>query len=447
MSQLVIQSARSLRGRIRVPGDKSISHRSLLLGALADGITSVDGFLYSGDCWATLRCMRDLGVEIEADIDGNSLVIHGRGLHGLQAPTGSLNCERSGTTMRLLAGILSGQPFPSTLTGDSQLLRRPMRRVVDPLRRMEADIHDDGGTAPLVVRGKSLVGYDHTLAVASAQVKSAILLAGLYASGRTTVRQPAPARDHTERLLAAMGAPIWTEDLTVIVNQTSSLRPLALSIPGDLSSAAFLVAAACLVPNSELTVENVGINPTRTGFLDVLREMNADLALEKEARDGPEPSADLTVRHSKLKGTEIGGTTVVRMIDEFPILAVAATQAIGQTVVRGAEELRVKESDRISSVVEELSKMGGAIEAQSDGFVVRGPAPLSGTTVNSRGDHRLAMALTVAGLIAEGETIVEGAECIRDSFPGFVPSLRELGACLELDDQKAQATAEFRGWQ
>jgi 3-phosphoshikimate 1-carboxyvinyltransferase len=438
MSQLVIQSARSLRGSIRVPGDKSISHRTLLLGALADGITRAEGFLYSGDCWATLRCMRDLGIEIEADVDGDSLVIHGKGLRGLQAPKGSLNCERSGTTMRLLAGILAGQPFPSTLTGDSQLLRRPMRRVVDPLRRMEAEIQDDEGRAPLTIRGKHLAGYDHTLAVASAQVKSALLLAGLYASGTTTVRQPGPARDHTERLLAAMGALIRTDDLTVTINQTSSLRPLALHIPGDLSSAAFLMAASCLVPSSELAVENVGTNPTRTGFLDVLREMNADLALTKEMWDGPEPSADLTARHSKLKGTEIGGSTVVRMIDEFPILAVVATQADGQTVVRGAEELRVKESDRISSVVGELVKMGGDIEARSDGFVVRGPTQLAGTAVNSRGDHRLAMALAVAGLIAEGETTVKGAECIVDSFPGFVASLRKLGAHLELDDQKAR---------
>lgn len=437
MSQLVIQSARSLRGRIRVPGDKSISHRTILLGSLADGITKVQGFLYSGDCWATLRCMRDLGVEIAADIDGNSLVIHGKGLHGLQAPKGPLNCERSGTTMRLLAGILAGQSFPSTLTGATQLLRRPMRRVVDPLRRMEADIQDDEGRAPLTIRGQRLEGCDHTLTVASAQVKSAVLLAGLYASGSTTVRQPGPARDHTERLLAAMGAPIWTDDLTVNINRTSSLRPLALSIPGDLSSAAFLVAASCLVPHSELTVENVGTNPTRTGFLDVLREMNADLALTNELRDGPEPSADLTAQQSKLRGTEIAGTTVVRMIDEFPILAVAATQAAGQTVVRGAEELRVKESDRISSVVDELSSMGGAIEARNDGFIVRGPTPLTGTAVDSRGDHRLAMALAVAGLIAEGETIVKRAECIADSFPGFVASLREIGARLELDDQKA----------
>jgi 3-phosphoshikimate 1-carboxyvinyltransferase len=433
MSQLIIQCARPLSGRVRVAGDKSISHRALLLGALADGITIAKGFLFSGDCWATLRCMRGLGIEIETDVDGKSLAIHGKGLHGLQAPAGALNCERSGTTMRLLAGILVGQPFRSTLTGDSQLLRRPMRRVVDPLRQMGADVQDNAGTAPLDIIGRRLVGCDHTLAVASAQVKSAVLLAGLYASGSTTVQQPGPARDHTERLLAAMGAPIRSSDLTVILEQTSSLRPLALGVPGDLSSAAFLVVASCLVPNSEITVENVGVNPTRTGFLDVLREMNADIALTEETQDGPEPSADLTARHSELTGTRVGGTTVVRMIDEFPILAVAATQAAGETVVRDAAELRVKESDRIASVVEELSKMGGDIQARSDGFVVRGPTPLSGTAVNSHGDHRLAMALAVAGLIAEGETIVHGAECIADSFPDFVPALRELGAHLELD--------------
>jgi len=410
---------------VRVPGDKSISHRALLLGALADGASQISGFLPCGDCLATLACIRALGVEVTPQ--PTNLIVHGRGLHGLRAPAAPLNCVRSGTTMRLLAGILAGQPFASTLTGDPQLLRRPMRRIAEPLRRMGAEIETTDGHAPLIIHGRHLHGCDHTLPVASAQVKSALLLAGLYADGPTTVRQPGPARDHTERMLTAMGAAIETAGLTVTLYPSSPLSPLSLSIPGDISSAALPLVAAALVPGSEVTIEGVGVNPTRTGLLDVLRAMGANIVIGNEREHRNEPVADVTVRASDLVGVEIGGDTVVRMIDEFPILAVAATQAHGTTIVRDAAELRVKETDRIATVVTELRALGARIEPLSDGFTVKGPTPLHGALVDSHGDHRLAMALAVAGLVAKGEVVIENAECIADSFPGFVELMRDLG--------------------
>jgi len=432
-----------------VPGDKSISHRALLLGALAEGASRVSGFLPSSDCLATLACLRALGVEIETH-NSTALTIHGR---GLQEPSAPLNCVRSGTTMRLLAGLLAGHPLgpvsppgpghslgpvsrpcppcPCTLTGEPQLLRRPMRRIVEPLRRMGAEIEATDGHAPLTVHGRGLRGCDHTLAVASAQVKSALLLAGLYADGPTVVRQPGPARDHTERMLAALGADIETVGLTVTLFPLSSpLSPLSLSIPGDISSAAFPLVAAALVSGSEVTVAGVGVNSTRTGLLDVLRAMGADIILDNEREQGNEPMADVTVHASDLVGVEVGGDTVVRMIDEFPVLAIAATQAHGATVVRDAAELRVKETDRIATVVAELRTLGARIEPLPDGFVVEGPTPLHGATVDSHGDHRLAMALAVAGLVAKGEVVIENVECIADSFPGFIELMWRAGAAM-----------------
>ncbi|HIP95584.1 MAG TPA: 3-phosphoshikimate 1-carboxyvinyltransferase [Anaerolineae bacterium] len=446
---LTVHPGGPLRGCVRVPGDKSISHRALLLGALADGDSHVANFLPSGDCLATLACVRALGVEVTpspstllragpgpSPYEGIAFVVHGRGLHGLRPPAAPLDCARSGTTMRLLAGILAGQPFPSTLTGDRQLLRRPMRRIAEPLRRLGAEIETAGGHAPLTVRGQRLHGHEHTLAVASAQVKSALLLAGLYADGPTTVHQPGPARDHTERMLAAMGAEIRVSGLTVTLTPPTpsgrggpgSLAPLSLSIPGDISSAAFPLVAAALVPGSEVTVEGVGVNPTRTGLLDVLRAMGADVMLHHEREQGSEPVADVTVRASDLRGVEVGGDTVVRMIDEFPVLAVAATQAHGPTVVRDAAELRVKETDRIAAIVAGLRALGARIEPLPDGFIVEGPTPLRGGLVDSHGDHRLAMALAVAGLIAAGEVVIKNAGCIGDSFPGFVELMQGIGA-------------------
>lgn len=490
MSRLVVRSGGPLRGRVRVPGDKSIAQRAVLLGALAEGEGRITGFPPSGDCLATVACVRGLGVELgvltltpaplpgrergeptltpgpspsqgegrsltpgsslwEGEGGGVVLVVRGRGLGGLRAPVGPLDCVRSGTTMRLLAGVLAGQPFESILTGDPQLLRRPMGRVVEPLRRMGAEIEMVDGHAPLLVHGRPLRGCDHVLPVASAQVKSALLLAGLWAAGPTTVRQPGPARDHTERMLAAMGAGVEVAGLAVTLNPSRSLLPLSLCIPGDVSSAAFPLVAAALVPGSQVTVERVGVNPTRTGLLEVLRAMGAGVAVDGEREYphpyrpavGPlflggrgeewrEPVADVTVRASHLQGVEVGGERVVRMIDEFPVLAVAATQACGTTVVRDAAELRVKESDRIATAVAELRALGARIEPLPDGFVVEGPTPLHGGVVESHGDHRLAMALAVAGLVAQGEVVIENADCIADSFPGFVESMRSVGAVV-----------------
>jgi 3-phosphoshikimate 1-carboxyvinyltransferase len=434
MNELATRSSRraisplaSLRGTARVPGDKSISHRALMLGSLAAGESHVSGFLPSGDCMATLGCMRALGVTIERH-DETTLTIHGRGLHGLAAPSAPLDCLRSGTTMRLLSGILAGQRFGATLTGDAQLLRRPMRRVTEPLRRMGAQIEDQGGHAPLHVVGGPLHGCAYDLNVASAQVKSALLLAGLYADAPTVIRQCGPARDHTELMLAAMGVEIEADGLEVTIRPPGEapLAPLSLQVPGDFSSGAYLLVAAVLVPGSEMTIRQVGVNATRTGLLDVLGRMGAQIERLREHHRGGEPVADLLVRAAPLWGTTVSGDTVVRMIDEFPVLAVAATQAKGITLVRDAAELRVKETDRIATVVSELSKMGAQIEPQADGFVVHGPVPLHGAVVDSHGDHRLGMALVIAALAAEGETTLEGTGCIADSFPGFWDVLQGL---------------------
>jgi 3-phosphoshikimate 1-carboxyvinyltransferase len=423
MSELRVRGIGPLRGRAQVPGDKSISHRALLLGALAEGESHVAGFLPSGDCLSTLGCLRDMGVEVTIH-EPTRLTVHGR---GLRPPRGPLNCGRSGTTMRLLAGMLAGQPFDCLLTGDPQLLRRPMRRVVQPLRAMGAEIDDQDGRAPLAIHGQRLRGYDHTLAVASAQVKSALLLAGLRAEGPTVVRQPGPARDHTERMLAAMGAEVLLHGLDVTLHPASELAPLSFTVPGDLSSAAFPLVAAALIPGSEVVLEGVGVNPTRTGLLEVLGEMGVTITLSGERVEVNEPVADLTVCTSPaLRAVEIGGDTVVRMIDEFPVLAVAATQATGVTRVRDAGELRVKETDRIATAVTELGKMGARLQPTPNGFLAHGPTPLQGAVVESHGDHRLAMALAVAGLLAKGETVIRDIDCIADSFPGFEPFLASL---------------------
>jgi 3-phosphoshikimate 1-carboxyvinyltransferase len=425
MSRLAVYPSGPLRGCVQVPGDKSISHRATMFAALADGKSQIEGFLPSGDCLATLGCLRALGIQVER-ISETALVVHGRGLRGLQRPAAPLDCARSGTTMRLLAGILAGQSFDCILTGDPQLLARPMRRITEPLRAMGVEIEDIDGRAPLTVRGQRLHGMDHTLAVASAQVKSALLLAGLYADAPTVVRQPGPARDHTERMLAAMGADIVVDGLDVTLKPVDFLSPNSLVVPGDVSSAAFPLVAATLIAGSEVTVEGVGVNPTRTGLLDVLRAMGAEIAMENARVQGGEPVADVTARASSLRGIEVGGDTVVRAIDELPVLAVAATQAGGVTRVRDAAELRVKETDRITAIVKGLKAMGARIDPQADGFIVEGPTPLKGVVVDSHGDHRLAMALAVAGMVAEGETVIENAECIADSFPGFIELMRGL---------------------
>ena len=447
MTQLIVRRRpeASLRGRVTVPGDKSISHRAVMLAAIADGVSHVKGFLHSGDCLATLDCVRRLGIRIDEGTTDSvpSLAIHGRGLSGLAAPEHDLDCRRSGTTMRLMAGLLAGQAFDTRLTGDPQLLRRPMRRISDPLRQMGAEIVATEGHAPqtafapLTIRGVAgLRSSDHLLSVASAQVKSAILLAALYADGPVSVTLPGPARDHTERMLTAHivvrpGAPpaLTFSALAAELDPSAvdHLRPLVWEVPGDFSSAAFLIAAA-LLTGAGVTIEGVGVNPTRTGLLDVVRAMGGEVTLTGVREQGGEPVADVTAEATSLSAIEVGGETVVRMIDEFPIFALLATQARGTTVVRDAAELRVKETDRIMSVVTALQALGAQITARPDGFVVEGPTELQGVEVESQGDHRLAMTLAVAGLIARGETRINGAECIPDSYPGFVETLDVLGA-------------------
>jgi len=429
MSELRVRSGAALRGHARVPGDKSISHRALLLGSIAAGRSHVEGFLPSADCLATLDAVRALGVEVQ-EHTSTEVTVYGVGLYGLKEPGDVVDCRRSGTTMRLLAGLLAGQPFLSVLSGSEQLRRRPMARITEPLRGMGATVlgRDGGRLPPLVIQGGELCGTDYTLPVASAQVKSALTLAALYASGNTRLCVPGPARDHTERMLAAMGAGITTGEGTVEIAPGHSLHPADVTVPGDFSSAAYLLVAASLLPGSELAVEEVGVNPTRTGLLDLLRAMGADLTLHQERIVGGEPVAQIVVRSAELSGAEVGGDLVVRAIDEFPILAVAATQARGETVVRDAAELRVKETDRIATTVRELRRLGAEIEPRPDGFAVHGPTTLAGAEVDSHGDHRLGMALTLAGLLARGDTIVHNVGCIDDSFPGFAPTLASLGA-------------------
>lgn len=426
-TNLVTQPGGPLQGRTRLPGDKSISHRALLLGAIAEGTSHVENFLPAADGLATLRAVRALGVEVE-ECTPTRLIVHGRGLNGLREPDDVLDCARSGTTMRLLAGILAGQPFTSVLTGSRQLRQRPMDRIVEPLRSMGATVlgRNGGSQPPLTLQGGRLSGIDYTLPVASAQVKSALLLAGLYADGPTTLHEPGPARDHTERMLIAMGCEMQIAHCELRILPEERLQAIDVTVPGDFSSAAFLIVAATLVAGSEVTIEGVGVNPTRTGLLDVLRRMGAEITLTNERMMSGEPVAELTIRSGTLRGIEVSGEMVVRMIDEFPVLAVAAIQAQGTTLVRDAAELRVKETDRIATTVAELRRLGACIEERPDGFVVHGPMPLRGTTVQSHGDHRLAMALAVAGLVAEGETLVQDVNCIADSFPGFEATLARL---------------------
>lgn len=425
----------SLRGAIRVPADKSITHRAIILGALADGDVRVENFLDSATTRATLDCMRMLSADIEQQ-DSGTLVVHGRGRNSLREPNDILFCKGSGTTMRLLAGLCAGQGFFSILDGTPALKRRPMARVIDPLRAMGATItaRDGDRFPPLAIRGRSpLHGIDYTMPVASAQVKSALLLAGLFADTPTTIHEPAPSRDHTERMLLAMGADIEipNSQFGIRVNPGARLgiANWELRIPGDFSSAAFLMVAALIVPGSEINLEHVGLNPTRTGLLDALTRMGAVVKIENRSEENGELVGDLVVKAEGLAGTDVGGGEIPRMIDEFPIFAIAATQARGATRVRDAAELHAKESDRISALTEELRKMGAQIEPHPDGFTIAGPSRLHGARVQAHADHRLAMSLAVAALIAEGETIVEGWECVGDSFPDFASLV--LAACQD----------------
>ena len=418
-----------LRGQTEVPGDKSISHRAVMLAALAKGVSHVRNWLAAGDTEATLGAMTSLGAPVERH-DLNTLTIHGGALRPAAAP---LDLAKAGTGIRLLAGLMVGQPFATVLDGSPQLRRRPMRRITAPLQMMGADIQAVGGCAPLHIQPAPLSGITYDMPIASGQVKSAVLLAGLYAEGPTTVIEPGPARDHTERILRSMGVQIDSDGQRLTIAPTESLAPLDITVPGDFSSAAFLLVAALLVPDSELVIRSVNLNPTRSGLLDVLLEMGGDISIEMTGTEAGEPMGDLHVKTSQLRGIDVGGAAVVRMIDEFPALMVAALHAEGTTTVRGARELRLKETDRIAVMAQELGRMGAEIEEREDGFRIVGGQSLVGAQVDGHDDHRIAMSMTIAGLMASGETLVTDAACTGDSFPGFAETLGAIGANITVE--------------
>ena len=417
-----------LGGELSVPGDKSISHRSLILNAMAQGSARVTGLSNGEDVMSTMACLRGMGVEITAGSDAGEYTVAGRG-PVLEEPTDILDAGNSGTSMRLLSGLMAAQPFLSVLTGDASLRSRPMRRIVEPLQRMGAEVtgRQNGSLAPLVIRGGSLHGIEYDLPVASAQVKSCILLAGLSADGDTVIRQPALSRDHTERMVTDMGATVEEDGLDLRL-RPGTLRAVDIAVPGDISSAAFWIVLGLCHPDARVLVRGVGLNPSRTGIIDALQAMGAgdSLRLVDERVEGGEPVADLLVTPGELRGTEIGGDMIPRILDEVPILAVAACFASGDTMIRDAQELRVKESDRIATTVQELSRLGASIEARDDGMVIHGAGRLTGADCESHGDHRLAMAMAVCGLLAEGETVVHGAADAAVSYPGFWEDLELL---------------------
>jgi len=415
-----------LKGVMKVPGDKSISHRAVMLGSIAHGKTVIDGLLTGDDCLSTIDCFRKLGVEIH--LNGDHVEINGKGLEGLQEPNEVLDVGNSGTTIRLMLGILSSVPFHITVIGDESIAKRPMGRVTIPLKEMGAKIdgRKEGKFTPLSVRGGGLKGIDFTSPVASAQVKSAILLAGLFAEGNTSVTEPEASRDHTERMLQEFGGSVQTDGLKKTIRGKQTLKGTSINVPGDISSAAFFLVAGAIIPNSEITIKNVGINPTRTGILDILTNMGADITIHNVNENVMEPFADITIRSSKLKGVEISGDIIPRLIDEIPILALAATQAEGVTIIKDAAELKVKETNRIDTVVDELKKLGANIEATEDGMKIYGKSSLHGAEVSSHGDHRIGMMLAIASCLVSGETHIQNKEAITISYPGFFEQLEEL---------------------
>lgn len=425
MQTLTTRRGGALSGETTVPGDKSISHRAVMFGGLlARGVSHVRGWLRAGDTVATLSAVKGLGIRIDETDD--TLIIYGE---QPQAPTQTLDLVNAGTGIRLLAGILCGQPFPAVLTGSEQLRRRPMQRIIEPLRLMGANITGRDERAPLTIQPAALNGIDYRLPVASAQVKSAVLLAALFANSETRITQPAPARDHTELMLKAMGADIRMEGDTVILTPSEApLSPLDMTVPGDFSSAAFPLVAACIVPGSDIILRHINLNTTRTGLLDALVRMGADITVIPAGKEAGEPVGDLHVRGGALKGVEIGGEMVVRMIDEFPALMIAATQAEGRTVVRDAAELRVKETDRIAVMARELATLGVTVEEMPDGFSIEGGQTINGGRVHAHDDHRVAMSLAVAGLVAADAVGIDDAGCAADSFPDFAGTMRKLGA-------------------
>ena len=422
----VIKPSGKLRGEITVPGDKSISHRSVMLGSIAKGDTRISGFLTGEDCLSTIDCFKKLGIDIE--VNGTDVTVHGKGLKGLSAPAETLDVGNSGTTLRLMSGILSAQPFTTRLTGDSSIQKRPMGRVASPLGLMGAKITSENEkmTAPLTIEGQRLHGIDYTLPVASAQVKSALILAGLYADGETRITEPEATRDHTEIMLNYLGADIRKEGDTIVVRTAAELTGKDITVPGDISSAAYFIAAALISKDSEVLIKNVGVNPTRTGIITAFKAMGGNIELTNERTVCGEPVADILVRSSRLHGVVIKGAIIPKLIDEIPVIAAAACYASGETVIADAAELRVKESDRIKTMAAELGRMGATVIQTDDGMIILGGIPLHGAVCESYNDHRVAMSVAVAALGAKGETQIKDCGCVDISFPGYFDALMSL---------------------
>ena len=420
---MVIQKIKKAVGQIKVPGDKSISHRAVMLGSLANGVTEISGFLKGADCLSTIDCFRKMGIDI--DINGENVTVHGNGLRGLKKPDEMLYTGNSGTTTRLLCGILAGQNFDTSITGDASIQKRPMGRVVKPLSMMGAKIENE--YCPLYITGTKLHGIDYKMPVASAQVKTAIILAGLYADGETVIHEIEKSRDHTELMLSAMGADLTVDNLDITVKPTNDLTAVNVDVPSDISSAAFFLVLGAIMPNSQITVTNVGINPTRTGIIDVLKDMGADITLENVHTSAGETVANITVRSSSLKGTTVGGDIIPRLIDELPIIAVAAVFADGQTVIKDAQELKVKETNRIRAVVDEFNKCGIDITETDDGMIINGGKSIHGADFKTYGDHRMAMSLTVLAQLADSESTLDDSDCACVSYPTFFDDFYKLG--------------------
>ena len=421
-----IKKNTGLKGEMTVPGDKSISHRAVMLGSIAKGDTEIHNFLQGADCLSTISCFQQMGVSIENK--GEVVVVHGNGLHGLKKPGAVLNCGNSGTTARLISGILCAQNFDAALTGDESIQKRPMKRIIEPLSMMGASLisERDNGCAPLLIEGRPLHGIDYKTQVASAQVKSAILLAGLYAEGTTRVAEPYVSRNHTERMLKLFGAEVSLGENSAAIKPAPELYGRQLTIPGDISSAAYFICAGLMAPGSEILIKNVGVNPTRDGLIRVCREMGADIQLLNLKGQEGEPTADILVRHGSLHGTRIGGAIIPTLIDELPVIAAMACFAQGETIIQDAAELKVKESNRISVMTKNLQAMGADVTETEDGMIIRGGRPLKGTVIHSHKDHRIAMTFAIAGLCAEGTTKIIDSDCVNISYPGFYRDLAKL---------------------
>lgn len=419
---VTIKPKRNIKKTLSVPGDKSISHRAVMFGAIAEGTTEIEGFLMGDDCLSTIKCFRQLGIDIE--VNENKVIVHGKGLYGLSKPDTILDVGNSGTTLRLITGLLAAQSFSCEITGDKSIQKRPMDRVITPLSQMGANI--EGKFCPIKINGSKLKAIEYTLPVASAQVKSAILLASLYVDSQTCIIEPAPTRDHTEIMLNYLGANIKKDGNKIISNKVNQLYAKNIVVPADISSAAYFIVMGLIVPDSEILITNVGCNFTRIGIIDVLKDMRADISVLNERNICGEVVADILVKTSELKSTTIGGSIIPRLIDEIPIIAVAACFANGKTVIKDASELKVKESNRIKTIATELNKMGANIVETDDGMIIEGGRSLKGTTVESYNDHRVAMSLAVAALVADGNTTINNADCTDISFPDFFKYIDSL---------------------